>query len=106
MSLFEIEEPLLYEENLGVKNNFMDNPLYSPNPWSTSANAPFGENLFPPLQPRAITKVDRGDQYVNPFIQPHVPNRPLSVRGQNFPPMNYAYTQTDPPIEGQVIPTT
>jgi len=84
MSLFETEEPPLYEENLGDTNNFMDNPLYSPNPWSTTTNPPFGEQLFPPLQPRAITTVDQGDQYVNPFLQTHVPIRPPSQWGKTF----------------------
>ena len=78
----------------------MDNPLYT---WSTSAHIPSGELLFPPLQPRIVTMVDRGDQYVNPFVQPHV--RPTTSTGHNIPPTHSAHTQTDLPFERQVTTT-
>ena len=55
MSLFETDEIPLQEENYGDSNNLMDNPLYT---WSTSANIPSRELLFPPLQPRTVTMVD------------------------------------------------
>ena len=106
MYLFEMKKPLLTEENLGDNNNIMDNVFYNMNPWPTEPTLTSGEQLFPPLPPRVVTTVDRGDQYVNPFVQPHVPITPMSSGGQNFPPMHYAHTQTDLPFEGHVIPTT
>jgi len=81
MSLFEMNEPLLTEENLGDSNNIMDNVFYNMNPWPTEPTSTFGEQLFPPLPPRVVTTVDRGDQYANPFVQPHVPIRPTSSGG-------------------------
>jgi len=97
MSLFETYEPPLYEENYGDSNNLMDNPLYT---WSTVANPPSGEQLFQPLPLRTVTTIDRGDQYVNPFVQPHIQIKPTTSRGHNFPPINSAHIQTDLPFEG------
>jgi len=94
MSLFETDKIPLQEENYGDSNNLMDKPLYT---WSTGAHIPFGELLFPPLQPKTITMVDRGDQYVNPFVQPHI--RPTTSTCHNIPPTHYAHTQIDLSLE-------
>lgn len=99
MSLFETNKPLLHEANLRDNNNFMDNAFYNMNPWPTAPTLTSGEQLFPPLPPKAVTTVDRGDQYVNPFVQPHVPIRRMSGGGQNFPPMNSENTRTNLPFE-------
>ena len=98
MSLFETDEIPLQEENYGDNNNLMDTPLYT---WSTGAYIPYREPLLPPLQPRTVTTVDQGSQYVNPFIQPLV--RPAISLGRNTPPTFSAHTQTDLPFDRLVI---
>ena len=100
MSLFEIDKIPLQEENYGDSNNLMDNPLYT---WSNGAYIPSRELLFPPLQPRTVTMVDQGDQYVNPFVQPHV--RPTTSTCHNIPPTHSTHTQTNLPFERHVTTT-
>lgn len=95
MSLFETDEIPLQEENYGNSNNLMDNPLYT---WSTDVHIPSGELLFPPLQPRTVITVDQGNQYVNPFVQPHV--IPTTSTCHIIHPTYSAHTQTDLPFEG------
>lgn len=106
MSAFEVEGNPPYDEKPTASRNFVDNPLFIHDSWSTSVNPSSGESLLPPVRPKLPTAAaDMGGQYINPFTQPMVQNRPQSTEGQNFIPMNSAYTETDLPYEGQVIPT-
>ena len=76
MSAFEVEGNPPYDEHLVANENFVDNPLYSPDPLSTGAKPPSSEQLLPPVQPLIPTApTDRSGQYINLFAQPPFQNR-------------------------------
>jgi len=93
MFAFEVEGNSPYDEHPVTNGNFVDNPLYNHDPWSSNANPSFGEQLLPQVQPKILmAAADRGEQYINLFAQPPIQNRPQSARGKKFIPMNSAYT--------------
>ena len=119
ISTFEVDRTPAYGNQLSFGENFLEiqnNPLFQQHPWSTHTDAFPGEPLQPqepynqplgspktPLQV-GMEAMNIGGQHINPFAHSLAIRQAHSTWGQKFIPINFVYTQTDPPNGGQFIP--